>query len=376
MDDWSVCMIDTRIVYGFPGAGKTSYISDCIRNDYFYRYGKTLVLCFEQGKEIYDRESLPGRNARVAYYDGVEIRHLEGTTGQPDDSKTERYDSEIAQDDAGDGILRFDGGGIGRFCIEQIESFQPARIYVEMNTKIPEAQEQFPEIMHVTSAVTLFDWESLEKDFASSRQMISRMVSASQQVTFRGCPSKELLAPYSQAFQLMNHRASYLRQDPMGFHEKAFDLFLPYSLDAEKITITAREYLVFWLDVAEHPEHYEGKQLCFSDPLELRPGADGKYLTAGRVVMTCCMSDLQFMSCELAEADPELPKGGWITLEARGKTSQDEYGRRVLKLIPETAAQAAAPKRSPILQAIPGAERPSPELPEAMVQRMMAGRRE
>ena len=48
--------------------------------------------------------------------------------------------------------------------------------------------------------------------------------------------------PYS-AFRLMNPDASYLRQDPMGYHEKAFSLFLPFSLDEDEITITEDWYL-------------------------------------------------------------------------------------------------------------------------------------
>ena len=72
MEDSSASTIETRIVYGFKGAGKTSYISDCIMNDFFHKYGKTLVLCFERGKEEYDTEALLERNTYIAYYDGQE----------------------------------------------------------------------------------------------------------------------------------------------------------------------------------------------------------------------------------------------------------------------------------------------------------------
>ena len=37
--------IDTRLVCGFLNAGKTTYIQDCIFNDFFHRYGSVLILC-------------------------------------------------------------------------------------------------------------------------------------------------------------------------------------------------------------------------------------------------------------------------------------------------------------------------------------------
>lgn len=316
MDDLSASMIDTRLVYGLKGAGKTSYISDIISNDFFYKDGKTLILCLEQGKENYDTEALRKRNAFVSYYDGSQE--------------------------------------IGEFCMEQIRTHRPDRIYVEMNVRYPSAREKFPEIMKVTYAVTWIDWKTLDRDLNLFQQSFGRMIAESQQITFRGCPSKELLAPYSQQFRLMNHKASYLRQDPMGFHEKAFDLFVPYSLENDTITITEKEYLIFWLDAADHPEHYEGKRLIFTDPMELRSADAGSGRSFGRVVMTCCMADLQFMALELMEADSGEEKalcGGWAVMEAIGRLGTDEYGRRKLKLEPIKWKNAAAPQGSTILQA-------------------------
>ena len=337
MDGWSACMIDTRIVYGFPGAGKTSYIRDCIRNDFFYKYGTTLILCFERGAEEYDAEELIQRNARVVYYEG-------------------RKD-------------------IGEFCLDPIRKYHPDRIYVEMNVKLPGLRRRLPEEIHVIGAVTLIDWSSIESFLTGEKQIIRQMVSESQQITFRGCPSKELLLPYSQEFQLMNRKASYLRQDPMGYHEKAFDLFLPYSLEKERIPIPEKDYLVFWLDASEHPEHYEGKLLCFPDPLEIRQTPEEEGWSAGRVVMTCCMADLQFMSFELTGSEGEALRGGWITLEAVGRMTKDSYGQKKLKLEPKVLTYTAVPQSGMILQSRPGAGTSGAvsELSAAMFQRLSKG---
>ena len=57
--------IETRLVYGFLDAGKTTYIRQCIRDDRFYKYGSTLILCFEQGEDVLRLGF--GRSAGVRY---------------------------------------------------------------------------------------------------------------------------------------------------------------------------------------------------------------------------------------------------------------------------------------------------------------------
>lgn len=267
--------IETRLVYGFPKAGKTYYISDCIKNDYFYKYGSTLILCFEDGELSYDEEALKNRRTSVVYYGG---------------------NSDIEQ-----------------FCQNAIELYKPERIYVEMNSLIKNLVDCFPPSMKISYACSFLNWENLKSELSGRRQEIGQMVSSSQQITFRGCPSKALLAPYSQIFRLMNAKASYLRQDPMGYHEKAFDLFLPFSYESSDIFISRNDYLPLWLDSLDHPEHYEGKTLHFTDALEIRKNTDG--IRAGLVVMTCCMADLQFLSFRLKET--ENIHMGWATFDAR-----------------------------------------------------------
>jgi len=333
MDGLSACMIETRIVFGLPGAGKTSYILGCIRNDYFHKYGTTLILCFERGQEPYDLQELQDRNTYAAYYDG--------------------------------------SCKVSEFCSEQIRKIRPDRIYVEMNARIKGLAEMFPDRMKTVSAVTLLNWPSLEQDLTAYRQEIREMVSASQQVIFRDCPSKELLSPYSQQFRVMNRKASYLRQDPMGYHERAFDRFVPYSLESKELTIRAKDHVIFWLDAADHPEHYEGKRLSFPDPLELRQDPDTGRWSAGRVVMTCCMADLQFMSLPLSDTDSEQLPGGWITMLSEGQLAADTYGQKILQLKPLQIKTAAAPKHAAVLQIGVRSLKPDPDLSQTLFRQLI-----
>ncbi len=333
-------MTDTRLVYGFLDAGKTTYIRENVMNDVFWKYGSTLIICFEEGEEGFDPESLAKKNTSVVYYEG---------------------------------------GDVTGFCLDCIETYRPDRIYIEMNAMMANLTEALPRCMKRTFAITLIDWKTMPLYYINFMQMLKQMVSDSQQVVFRGCPSGELLAQYSQAFRLMNPKAIYLRQDPMGYHEKAFEMFLPYSLEDPEIKIDKEKFLPFWLDALDHPEHYDGKDLLFTDPVELKKsGTDGRW-ACGRVVMTCCMQDLQFMSFEL-EISPEhaadclkdshedshesslsegrMPEGsltessmtqgslseGWMTGNVKACVAADSYNRRKLRLRLKTMQRCAPPE--------------------------------
>lgn len=265
-------------------------------------------MCFEQGEEQYDEAALAEKRASVAYYSGGDIR---------------------------------------AFCEKSIEVFRPDRIYAEMNNGISDLKEQFPECMKQSFAITLIDWDTFQVYYATNIQGMSRMVSGSDQVTFRGCPSGRMLEPYSQSFRIMNPKAVYLRQDPMGYHEKAFEIFVPFSLDKDEIEVGEKDYLPFWLDAFDHPEHYGGKVLRFTVPLEIRKDDSGRPWSCGRVVMTCCMADLQFMSLELdasgVEGGPVL-KEGWCLLDAKAELSSDCYGRKKVRLMPEKKHPVKAPQ--------------------------------
>ena len=117
--------IETRLVYGFLDAGKTTYILDCIRNDFFYKYGSTLILCFEQGEAEYRAETLQERNTTVAYYDGEE--------------------------------------DVGAFCLRSIETYRPDRIYVEMNAMLPKLRQLDDNVAEAAMDLGATPWKALIK---------------------------------------------------------------------------------------------------------------------------------------------------------------------------------------------------------------------
>jgi len=293
--------IKATLVYGFLEAGKTTYIQDCIFNDFFHKRGSTLVLCFEEGECEYDAQRLSRYRTTVERYGG--------------------------------------GEDITAFCRDAIARHDPGRVYVEMNGMMDGLRERLPGELKVVYSPMLIDGTTLPLYMTNLRQLLQNMVSACDMVTFNRCPRREDLAPYSRLFQLMNRRATYLWQGPGGYHEKAFDDLVPYDLDRDFIEIKEADLVAFMLDAAAHPEHYAARQLRLTGQVE--GGA-----RIGRTVMTCCMADLQFLGVAI---DGEgCPRSGWFTLTGTGEVVRGPYGQGCLVLRP-TAWEPVSPPDKLIL---------------------------
>jgi len=284
--------ISTQLVYGFLDAGKTAYIQDSIFHGFFHRRGSTLVLCFEEGETAYDTEKLRDYRTVVAFWDGDE--------------------------------------DITAFCCDAVRREHPDRVFVEINTMVPGLREKLPDVLAVGVSAMLIDGSTLELYARNMRQLLQDMVKASNQVTINRCPDKLLLQPYGRLFQLMNRNAVFLWEGPGGYHERAFDGLVPYDADQAQIDIGEGDLIPFALDAAANPDRYKGKLVSLD--AQVSETGDGD-LKIGRIVMTCCMADLQFMGVVCAGVDrTAYPPGSWVRLKAKGETASDRYGRKYLVL--------------------------------------------
>lgn len=298
--------IKTTLVNGFLDAGKTTYIQDCIFHDFFHKRGTTLILCFEQGETEYDEEALRQFRTETAYYEG--------------------------------------GEDITAFCLRCIELHCPDRIFVEMNAMSEALREQLPSRMEIVFSTTLIAAETLELYARNMRQLLQNMIVGADLVTFNRCGDKEQLAPYSQLFRLMNRKATYLWESPMGYHEKAFDIFVPFDLEQSELTLAGSDLVPFILDALSRPEHYEGKKLRFLCQAGVS-GEEADMFIAGRTVMTCCLADVQFMGipCRLPPGQSIRPRS-WLDLTAEAVLTHDAYGQKRLTLVPLQLTPAGPPE--------------------------------
>ena len=91
----------------------------------------------------------------------------------------------------------------------------------------------------------------------------------------------------------------------------------PFDLNAPVIEIKDEDFALWYRDVTEEPEKYDGKTVCFKAQVAmLRRDKNGMF-APGRFIMTCCADDIQFcgLPCKWP-GSKELKSRSWVMVEA------------------------------------------------------------
>ncbi len=297
--------IPAILVNGFLNSGKTTYIQDCLKNDYFYKKGRTLLLSFEEGETEYELELLKSRNTELLTYSR--------------------------------------SGDILTFLQNALDASAPDRVYVEMNAMMPELYETLASLLRIDFSITLMEGTTFQLYLTNLRQLLQNMVKISHQIIFNRM-SKEELEPYGNLFRVMNGKAAYLWEGPTGYHEKAFGVMVPFDLNADTLILSDEDFTPFYLDALDAPAHYVGKELHLLCQAA-RSDESSDTFRVGRRVMTCCAADIQFLSIQCRTTDGTCPEDqAWIELTAVGTLCSDRYGQKSLMLEVQNLVPAKPPE--------------------------------
>ena len=118
----------------------------------------------------------------------------------------------------------------------------------------------------------------------------------------------------------MNDKCSFLFKNNMGYSEKAFGNFLPYDIKQNVISIRQDDYAIFFLDCNENYQNYLNKVV----ELTVQVRKEDDHFIAGRLVMTCCMADIQFLGFKIKSND--VSENIYYHMQARIGITKNQYG--------------------------------------------------
>ncbi|MBQ9327883.1 MAG: hypothetical protein IJ225_05050 [Solobacterium sp.] len=285
--------IDTYLFSGFLDSGKTTYIQDNLFHDYFYRYGTTLLLLFEDGEVPFQLDALKERKVTVSIYDGSE--------------------------------------SIVSFLLHQLEQVQPDRLYIECNAMMEDLESSLPDCLTIRAKTALINGETLDLFFNNMKTHFSRILTRADLVIFNRTKEKDTLLPYSTPFRLINPTASYLWESPLGYHEQAFGIPLTYDKTASCLKIKEEDYSCFYLDSLTQPEDYSGKTIELVLRITQLPDDDTPYWFGSRRVFTCCMADIQELGFYLSFPEgSKIERYSWHVIQASLSVLRIHYQNRLL----------------------------------------------
>ncbi len=304
-------------VYAFTGfldSGKTKFIQETLEDPRFNAGERTLVLIFEEGEEEYDLSTYPKKNVYL------EVLDQQTVTTEELKALQKKYKAE--------------------------------RVVAELNgmQQVGDLYMRFPDSWAIAQEVMFADATTFMTYNANMRNLVMDKLMGAQMVVFnRMAPGQDVM-PFHKLARAANCRIDILYDYTDGTTK--FDEIedpLPFDINAPAIEIKDEDYALWYRDVSEEPQKYDGKTVHFKGQVAmLRRDKNGMF-APGRFVMTCCVEDIQFcgIPCRYAGAG-SLESRSWVWVTAKiGAEKHPLYkgdvGPVLTAISVETGAEPADP---------------------------------
>jgi len=201
------------------------------------------------------------------------------------------------------------------------DTIKPDQVFIEYNGTWESAkilEMKLPKGWEIVQSLATVDASTFELYLTNMRAMMMEQVFNTDVVIFNRCTDDTPKAKFRRTIKAVNRRAQIVYEREDGTIDESDADELPYDLDQDVIEITDADYGIFYLDVQDNPQKYEGKTIRFLG-LVYRPDKFGKkpMMVPGRFAMTCCAEDIQFigLKCKYDKA-VEIPHKSWIYITA------------------------------------------------------------
>ncbi len=274
--------IPVYVFTGFLDSGKTKFIQETLEDPRFNAGERTLLLVFEEGEEEYDFSTYPCKNVYL------EVLDQQTVTAKQLQALAKKHKAQ--------------------------------RVVAELNGMqlVGDLYSRFPDGWVVAQEVMFADSTTFMAYNANMRNLVMDKLVGGQMVVFNRIPLGADTMPFHKLARAANRRIDILYEFADG--STAFDDTedpLPFDINAPVIQIQDEDYALWYRDVTEEPQKYDGKTVCFKGQVaKLRREKDSMF-APGRFVMTCCADDIQFcgVPCRYADSGKLQPRA-WVMVKA------------------------------------------------------------
>jgi uncharacterized repeat protein (TIGR03943 family) len=148
--------------------------------------------------------------------------------------------------------------------------------------------------------------------------MMDKLVGAQMVVFNRLKPGSDTM-PFHKIARAANRKIDILYDftDGTTAYDDIIDP-LPFDINAPVIEVKDEDYALWYRDVTEEPEKYDGKTVRFKAQVAMLRRDKDNMFAPGRFVMTCCVDDIQFcgIPCRY-DKSRELESRSWVMVTAK-----------------------------------------------------------
>lgn len=293
---------------GFLEGGKTHIIQESMEDQKFNSGEKTMILQCEEGIDELDASRFYGRNVYLETIEDESQLTKENLTAL---GKKHRLD---------------------RIIIEYNGMWQLNTLY-----------ENLPDTWGIYQEMMFADANSFLAYNTNMRQLtVDKLLNAEMVVLNRTSETVDK-EEIHRVIRGISRRAAITYDYPDGHVEyDEIEDPLPFDLDAPIVTIADEDYALFYRDISEDMEKYNGKTIRFKGLVAKDASLGDRSILAGRHVMTCCAEDIAFdpLVCVFGEKTT-LKTRDWATLTGTIRLEKHKLYRGVGPVLYVTKSEFA-----------------------------------
>ena len=295
---------------GFLESGKTKFIQETLNDKRFNTGERTLLLVFEEGIEEYDESNFAKSNIFKRVIEDKEDMTSENLQRLVDETKAERV------------VIEYNG------MWQVTELFNAA----------PDGW-MFYQIMCFADASTFLNYN------ANMRSLVVDKLNVCELIVFNRFERSMDPNEFHKIVRGVSRRSeiAYEYSDGQVAYDDIEDP-LPFDVEADHIVIKDEDFALWYRDIMDTPEKYDGKTVTFRSLMARNPKFPKDTMAAGRQIMTCCVEDIQY--CWMAaqfSGTPAVKERSWAMLSAKVKLQKHKLYRSKGPVLFVTDAQPCSP---------------------------------
>ncbi|MGM9973507.1 MAG: GTP-binding protein [Clostridiaceae bacterium] len=246
---------------GFLESGKTTFILDTLRDPEFISKGKTLVIHCEDGEVEYPIKELKSKHISL-----VSVENEEELTEELLEKLNRKY--------------------------------QPKQVIIEHNGMWDVNRFlalTLPKSWAIAQILTTIDASTFSMYVNNMRSLLMQQVAHSDLIVINRCKQDTDQLVFRRNIKAINRKAQLIYETVDGIIMEHQKEILPYNINSSEITILDEDFGIFYLDITEHPEKYQGKIVKFRGTVYKERDVSKNTFVAGRLAMTCCADDISYI---------------------------------------------------------------------------------
>ena len=297
---------------GFLEGGKTTFIQKTLTDRRFVNGDRTLLLVCEEGIEEYDTANFEK--------DHIYLRTLEDPSELTPENLQRLYDEVNAQ----------------RVMIEYNGMWQ----LLDLFNGMPDGWAVY-QVMNFADATTFLNYNQ------NMRALVVDKLQNCELTVFNRVDKKTMdKMEFHKIVRGVSRRTdiAYEYTDGTSEYDDIEDP-LPFDINAETINVSERDYALWYRDINEEPDKYDGKRVHLKAMAAHNPKFPKGTIGLGRKVMTCCVEDITF--CWLAsqyDKPIDLSSPKWVDVTFKVKMMHHKlYKGKGPVLLVESLAETTPP---------------------------------